>query len=115
MAWSQKAKLDARKIETGSINIEGLKSVLPTIRSMSTTAPEKFCPELLRLLKELGIALIFLPHIKGSFRHGAIFYDGKKIVLGLNVRGRYADKFWFSLLKRTLIHSQETRSFQTKF
>ena len=44
-----------------------------------------------------GIALIFLPHIKGSFLHGATFIDGKKIVMGLTVRGKYADKFWFSL------------------
>jgi HTH-type transcriptional regulator/antitoxin HigA len=44
-----------------------------------------------------GIALVFLPHIGGSFLHGATFYDGNKIVMGLTVRGKYADNFWFSL------------------
>lgn len=39
----------------------------------------------------------FLPHISGSFLHGATFYDGKKVVMGLTVRGKDADKFWFSL------------------
>lgn len=29
--------------------------------------------------------------------HGATFRDGKKIVIGLTVRGREADMFWFSL------------------
>ena len=29
--------------------------------------------------------------------HGATFYDGDKIVVGLTVRGKDADKFWFSL------------------
>ena len=29
--------------------------------------------------------------------HGASFYDGDKIVVGLTVRGKDADRFWFSL------------------
>ena len=29
--------------------------------------------------------------------HGASFVDNKHIVLGLTVRGKDADKFWFSL------------------
>ena len=41
--------------------------------------------------------LAFLPHIGGSFLHGATFCDGNKIVVGLTVRGKDADKFWFSL------------------
>ena len=38
-----------------------------------------------------------LSHIKGSFLHGAAFYDSNRIVLALTVRGKDADKFWFSL------------------
>ena len=45
----------------------------------------------------IGIALIFLPHLKGSFLQGASFIDGNKIVVGITARGRDADKFWFSL------------------
>ena len=40
---------------------------------------------------------VFLPHIGGSFLHGASFYDHKKIIVGLTVRGKDADRFWFSL------------------
>jgi HTH-type transcriptional regulator/antitoxin HigA len=29
--------------------------------------------------------------------HGATFYDKNKIVIGLTLRGKDADKFWFSL------------------
>ena len=32
-----------------------------------------------------------------SFLHGATFYDKNKIVVGLTLRGKDADKFWFSL------------------
>ncbi len=97
ITWAQKAKLDARSIETKDINIEKLKSNIPKIREMTTQPPEIFCDNLVRTLTDCGIAVVFLPHIKGSFLHGATFYDGKKIVMGLTVRGKDADKFWFSL------------------
>lgn len=70
---------------------------MPEIRSMTTMNPSDFCPKLIELLSNCGIALVFLPHIGGSFLHGATFYDGNKIVVGLTVRGKDADKFWFSL------------------
>ena len=97
LAWAQKAKLEARTIETSLVNLETLKKSLPEIRSMTTMNPSDFCPKLIELLSNCGIALVFLPHIGGSFLHGATFYDGKKIVVGLTVRGKDADKFWFSL------------------
>ena len=97
IAWAQKAKLESREIQTKTINIEGLKKIIPIIRKMSTVSPDIFCPKLTNLLSENGIAIVFLPHIKSSTLHGATFYNGKKIVIGLTVRGKYADKFWFSL------------------
>lgn len=97
LAWAQKAKLEARNCETKEINISGLKKAISVIRSMSTLSPEVFCPKLTNLFSDNGIALIFLPHIKNSALHGASFYDGKKIVVGLTIYGKYADIFWFSL------------------
>lgn len=97
LAWAQKAKLEARSIDTSLVDLKTLKKSLPEIRSMTTMNPSDFCPKLIELLSSCGIALVFLPHIGGSFLHGATFYDGNKIVVGLTVRGKDADKFWFSL------------------
>ena len=97
LAWAQKAKLEARSIPTSAINIERLKALIPSIREMSLQDPERFCPVLCDELSGCGIALVFLPHIGGSFLHGATFYDGSKIVVGMTVRGKDADRFWFSL------------------
>lgn len=95
--WAQKARLEARAIHTSEINIERLKNSISSIRNLTIKDPRYFCPELTRLLSECGIAIVFLPHIGGSFLHGATFIDGNHIVLGLTVRGRDADRFWFSL------------------
>lgn len=95
--WAQKARLEARKLNVAPINISKLKEEVVEIRKMTTKSPEFFCNKLVEVLRDCGVALVFLPHIGGSFLHGATFYDGKKIVMGLTVRGKYADKFWFSL------------------
>lgn len=97
LAWVQRAKIEARSIQVKPINIKLLKSKLPEIRSLNTLDMDVFSSKLQKILAECGVALVFLPHIKGSFLHGATFYDGKKVVIGLTTRGKDADKFWFSL------------------
>ena len=97
LAWAQEAKIKARNIDTSPINIKGLINIIPEIRSMTVMKPKEFCPKIKSMLAECGIALVFLPHLKGSFLQGASFMDGNKIVVGLTARGKDADKFWFSL------------------
>lgn len=97
LAWAQKAKMEARKQQVSPINLNRLNTLLPSIRLMTTKSPEIFCHSLVEELSKCGISIIFLPHIGGSFLHGATFYDKNKIVVGLTVRGKDADKFWFSL------------------
>lgn len=95
--WAQKAKIESRKIDTAPINVKLLLDSILQIRKMTLMDPKDFCPKLKAILSSCGIALVFLPHIGGSFLHGATFYAGNKIVLGMTVRGKDADKFWFSL------------------
>ena len=97
LAWAQRAKIEAREMETQPINIEKLQASISKIRTMTRMDPALFCSQLTEVLSSCGIALVFLPHIGGSFLHGASFYDGDRIVIGMTVRGKDADKFWFSL------------------
>ena len=97
MAWAQEAKIQARNIQTAPINIRNLILSVPDIRNMTVMTQEEFYPKIKKSLADCGIALIFLPHLKGSFLQGATFADGNKIVVGITARGRDADKFWFSL------------------
>ncbi len=97
MAWTQEAKIKSRDIQTSPINIKGLIGALPTIRKMTALSPSEFCPKLKKGLSDCGVALVFLPHLKGSFLQGASFMDGNRIVIGLTTRRKDADIFWFSL------------------
>ena len=46
MAWAQEARIKARNIQTASINIKGLTSVLNDIRKMTVLSPKEFCPKI---------------------------------------------------------------------
>lgn len=96
MAWVQKAKLESRNKDVSHINIKGIINSIPFYRSLTKEEPEVFCKKLEDNLVSNGVSIVFLPHIGGSFLHGATFYDGKKIILGLTVRDKNADIFWFS-------------------
>ena len=97
LAWAQKAKIDARGITTGKINVGKLEECIPKLREFTSMDPADFQPALVSMLVECGIATVFLPHLEHAFLNGATFYDGSKIVLALTLRGADADKFWFSL------------------
>ena len=97
LAWAQEAKIKARSIETAPINIKGLIASMPEIRRMTILKPAEFRPKLKSIFEDCGVALVFLPHLKGSFLQGVSFMDGGKIVVGLIAKGEDADKFWFGL------------------
>ena len=75
MLWQlghKKPKIEARKIETDSINIKKLENSVEAIRQMTILKPDVFCGRLRLLLASCGIAIVFLPHIGGSFLHVGI-------------------------------------------
>lgn len=98
LAWAQQAKIQAANVHVSGINITLLRESISDIRAMTIDDPSVFCNKLTALLAKCGIALVFLPHLSGSFLHGATFFDADRIVMGVTVRGKDADRFWFSLL-----------------
>ncbi|WP_306536708.1 helix-turn-helix domain-containing protein [Megasphaera sp.] len=96
---AQYAKLKARDMDTAPFSADALKRHLRMIRNLLVRQPMNFSADLAEILKSCGIALVYLPQVQGSFLHGISFCDpgGNKVVLGITMRGKYADRFWFSL------------------
>ncbi len=97
MAWAQAAKIQAQNIDTAAINIKALREIIPKIKGMISRGRNPSISELQAGLADCGIALIFLPHLQGTFLQGATFIDGKRIVVGLTEIGKGTDKFRFNL------------------
>lgn len=97
-AWLQTAINVSRDIKTEPYSAEKLKAYLPELRSMTVKRPEEFVPRMKDIFSQCGIAFVLLPHLKNSGINGAVkWVSNDRVVLAINTRGAYADKFWFTL------------------
>lgn len=97
IAWAQKAKLEAREIETDVIDIEKFKIEITRLREIILLDKNELYAELQKNFARCGIAVVFLSNLEGCFLHGATFMDGNKIVMGLAECGEDKEEFVFSL------------------
>ena len=109
-AWLRKGELEAQAVSVQGFDPDGLAAALPAIRGFTRERPEEFSPKLKRMLAGLGVALVFVPHLKKTGAHGATRWIGRKAVVQLSVRYRWADIFWFTLfheLSHLLLHGRK--------
>lgn len=115
-AWLQKSYLEARDIKTKPFNKQRLKAVIPKIRLLINESPEFFQPKLIEALANCGVALILLPHLQNTYAHGATTWESKtKAIVTLSLRGKDADKFWFSLFHEVghlILHEKDNTFIQ---
>lgn len=97
IAWAQKAKVEARKIETKPINISAMEQSIPGLAQMIKKNGFEACSEAAKILAECGVALACLPCFEEFFIHGATFIDGNKIVVGLTLDEDINERFGFYL------------------
>lgn len=107
-AWVQTAINLGKETQTKIYDRYLLLKHIPEIRNMTTQSPDIFVPRLTEILKDCGVALVILPYLKNSNINGAVrWVSPEKAILAINVRGAYADFFWFALfheLKHVLQH-----------
>lgn len=97
MVFAQKVKLESRKYKANIIKISSIEKSIKDIRELTLLTPEIFINKLKQILYNCGIIFILLPHIQESHLNGISFIDGKKVIIGVSDRGKYADIFWFSI------------------
>lgn len=99
LAWVRIAEINSQKIETKKFNKTKLIKSIPQIRELTIMKDSNFYKELVDLLSSCGIALVVAEHIKGTGVNGVTFLNSKKnkLIIQLSVRGKFADKFWFTL------------------
>ncbi|AZT90161.1 addiction module antidote protein, HigA family [Caldicellulosiruptor changbaiensis] len=96
-AWIRKAEIEAHKIETKPFNKEKIYQIIPVIRELTKHSWDEIYPKLINLCSECGIALVTLPHLKGTYVNGATKWLKKdKVLLALSYRYKFADVYWFS-------------------
>lgn len=110
--WLQAAHLEAEEVQTEQFNQKLLKSSLESIKNaMNLENVNEAINEVEATLAQCGVALVLLPHFKGTKVHGATFWanSNEKAVIAMSLRGSFSDIFWFGLfheIGHILLHNK---------
>lgn len=95
--WLQLGINEARGAVCEKYDRRKFAAAVEQIRNLTTQTPKKFMPEMKRLCRESGVALVFVPEISGVHWNGATMWvSANKAMIIMNNRGRFEDRFWFS-------------------
>ena len=97
MAFTQKAKIEARNIDVEDVNIKKILTSLDEIKKYSNLKTNDSIKAVTTLLSKYGVALVCLDNLDGINVEGITFLDQKKIVIGLVLDKNKLENFWFNL------------------
>ena len=96
-AWLRLCELHAQRIACEPFERSRFKSVVDAIRSLTVQKPEAFAPAMIDLCRSAGVALALVPELEGAPVSGAAkWLTADKAMIGLNLRGKSNDRFWFT-------------------
>jgi HTH-type transcriptional regulator/antitoxin HigA len=96
-AWLRRGEIEAAEMDCDPFSRNMFEESLKRARSIACSLTERFDCELVRLCSRAGVALVFVPLIKGVHAWGATrWLPGKRAMVLLSLRGKFEDLFWFS-------------------
>jgi len=97
--WIKVCELYTKDIETqNSLDIDKLIRNIELIKSyMFIKNPNQMIEKIKQKLLECGVVFNVIPHFTGAPVHGYIKKYDDKVMLCSTIRGKYSDKFWFTL------------------
>lgn len=110
-AWLRAGELEAKKIHCEAYNEKKFKNVLSLIRNLTCESSEVFKPKTVDLCAKSGVAVVFIPSIKGAPIYGAARWLTKeKAIIQLSLRGKDDGNLWFTFFHESahiLRHSKK--------
>ncbi len=95
--WLRLGELDAQEIRCKPFDRAKFLETLDEIRKLTTADPKAFQPKMIELCAQAGVAVVFVPEIKGCRASGAArWLTPDKALIQLSLRYRTDDHFWFS-------------------
>jgi addiction module HigA family antidote len=96
-AWLRQGEIEASAVECTEFSRHDFEHALVKVRNLVRDLPTGFDSKLVSLCARAGVAVVFVPLIKGVHAWGATRWlnTGKAMIL-LSLRGKYEDVFWFS-------------------
>ncbi|MBN9620632.1 MAG: ImmA/IrrE family metallo-endopeptidase [Actinobacteria bacterium] len=109
-AWLRIGELEADTLEVGTFDASRLRATLPRLRELTREDdPEIFADQLVSLVAECGVALVFVPEVSGARCSGATRWVHGRPVVQLSLRFGTDDQLWFAVfheLAHVLLHGK---------
>jgi addiction module HigA family antidote len=109
--WLRKGELEAKQINCKPFNRERFRLALNAIRLLTRTKPEQFESKTVQKCAEVGVAVVFVPPIKGAPVYGATrWLTSDKALIQLSLRGKFEDLLWFTFFHEAghiLLHGKK--------
>jgi hypothetical protein len=112
--WLRLCELAAAEIACKPFNKKKFQAALQQIRALTVAEPEAFVPAMQALCREAGVAVALVPEIKGAPVSGAAkWLSPRKAMIGLTLRGKSDDRFWFSFFHEAghLLHDSKKETY----
>lgn len=94
--WLRLVQLNAESVQCEGFDKRGFKEALGVIKGMTREAPEAFVPRMQSQCAKAGVAVVFVKEFKGAGINGACMWHADRPVIGMTLRGRWSDIFWFT-------------------
>lgn len=105
LAWVRKTEIEAKKIKCPAYEAQKLRKAVQDLPALSVDEPA--VAKIPQILCNLGIRLVFVPHLPQTRVDGAAFWlDKSSPVVALSLRMDRIDNFWFTLMHE-LVHVME--------
>jgi len=97
-AWLRRGEVEALGLDCAPFDPERFRVALSTARSLTREGPAVFQPRLTELFAAAGVALVWVPELKGGPISGATrWLSDQKALIQLSLRYKSDDQLFFSL------------------
>lgn len=113
MCWIRKGEIEASKIATDSFSKSKALESLDELRRLTLEIdPDIFIPKMQQICSTFGVALVFIPEIKGSRVSGLTRWltPKPKAIIQLSLRYKVHDSLWFTFfheLGHVILHEKK--------
>jgi HTH-type transcriptional regulator/antitoxin HigA len=97
-AWLRRGEIEAQTLGCAPFDPERFRTALSTARSLTREGPAVFQPRITELFAVAGVALVWVPELKGAPISGATrWLSDQKALIQLSLRYKSDDQLLFSL------------------
>ncbi len=109
-AWLQKGELVARTVSCQPFDEGRFREALAGARKLTTTGPDVFVPELVRICAASGVAVAFVPELPRTASGATRWLHQNTALLQLSLKYKTNDHLWFTFFHEAahiLLHQKK--------